>query len=86
MSSKSVPKVDGTYPNLLEELEKRDGYRITEVARYLGLTYPTYYDLRRGRRQPSMDTMQKIERLFDVSIQDVFTKWGEVSLHFIKEV
>ena len=86
MTQKSVAKPNDTYPNILPDLEIRDNYRITEVARYLGLSNTAYYDIRTGRRQPSFMTIQKIEKLFDVSIQSIYTDWGNVSLEYIKKV
>ena len=84
--TKSIPKPPNTYPNNLKELEARDGYRPTEVPRYLGISQMCYNDLKQGKRKPSFDTLQKLERLYDITCQEIWIDWGNVDLHYVQKV
>lgn len=56
-----------------EELLKKSGLKISDVARQTGIPYSTFTDWKAGRYQPKVVKLQRIADFFGVSIEYLMT-------------
>ena len=56
-----------------EELLKKSGLKISDVARQTGISYSTFTDWKAGRYQPKVVKLQRIADFFGVSIEYLMT-------------
>ncbi|OXS69873.1 helix-turn-helix domain-containing protein [Priestia filamentosa] len=57
----------------LTSLRKKRNVTQQRVADFLGITRPAYTAYEQGKRQPDYETLQKIAKYFDVSIDYLLT-------------
>lgn len=57
--------------NKIRECRKRKGLSRKEVAKKIGIPYTTYTNYETGYRVPRIDTVQKIARALDVSVDEL---------------
>lgn len=62
----------------IQEARKSAGMRQTDLAKKIGVAVVTIGQYERGRREPSLDTMQKIANALDVSISDLIGYGGHI--------
>lgn len=58
-------------PEKLKELRKANGYTQDYVASYLGIVRQTYSHYETGKRTPNYDTIYKLARLYNISVDDL---------------
>lgn len=51
----------------LIEQRKMFGYTQREVAKFLGMTQPSYIRYENGKSEPSLESLVKLANIFDVS-------------------
>lgn len=56
---------------ILKELRKINGYTQEYVASYLGVVRQTYSFYETGNRKPSAETLYKLSKLYNISIDDL---------------
>lgn len=59
------------FPERLKSLRKRKKLTHKQVADYLGVSRQAYAKYENGLSEPDIDTLNKLARLFDVSIDDL---------------
>lgn len=59
----------------IEELRKKNGYSNAKMAEELGYKTPTgYWLLEKGERKISVDTLYRLSKLFNVSIEELLVE------------
>ena len=57
---------------LLKELRVEKGTSQEEVAEYLGMSRPTYVALEQGRRELTLSEAEKVSRMYELSLEEIF--------------
>lgn len=60
----------------LKELRKASGKNQSEIARLLGVTQQTYANYENGRTEASYDTLVRISKVFNLTVDEVISKNG----------
>ena len=66
----------------IKELCKRKGMMINELADKVGMTRVSISAINAGRQNASIDTLEKIASVLDVSISELFSPKSETT-HFL---
>lgn len=66
-----------TLPIVLKDLRKRTGMTQKEIAHELNITDRTYGHYETGKREPSIDTLIKIAKYYNVSIDYLVGRYME---------
>lgn len=53
---------------VFKELRRENGYTAIEIAKNVGYSKNIVYEWERGRSQPNIETLIKLARLFDVTV------------------
>lgn len=66
--------------NRMKSLREEKGLTMKDVANCVGLPYTTYVNYEKGAREPSSETLIKIARFFDVSVDYLIGRTEERTL------
>lgn len=56
------------FKDVFKELRKDFGYTATKIAAVVGYSKNIIYEWEKGRTQPNIETLNKLARLFDVTV------------------
>ncbi len=82
-SGLAVPLPGGAVDNLggrLREVRLQSGLSLREVARQLGVSPSFISQMENGKSQPSVATLYSMAQLLNVSIDELFTREGQVAV------
>lgn len=83
--NQSIPADEGTYPNIIKESALELGLNIPTLARVMDMASLTLYTICAGKRQPSMDTIIKLEVILKKPIRILYPE-SEKDIHINWEV
>ena len=66
--------------NRMKSLREEKGLTMKDVANCVGLPYTTYVNYEKGAREPSSETLIKIAKFFDVSVDYLIGRTDEIDL------
>ena len=66
--------------NRMKSLREEKGLTMKDVANCVGLPYTTYVNYEKGAREPSSETLIKIAKFFDVSVDYLIGRTDEIEL------
>ena len=66
--------------NRMKSLREKKGLTMKDVANCVGLPYTTYVNYEKGAREPSSETLIKIAKFFDVSVDYLIGRTDEIDL------
>ena len=66
--------------NRMKSLREKKGLTMKDVANCVGLPYTTYVNYEKGAREPSSETLIKIAKFFDVSVDYLIGRTDEIEL------
>ena len=66
--------------NRMKSLREEKGLTMKDVANCVGLPYTTYVNYEKGAREPSSETLIKIAKFFDASVDYLIGRTDEIDL------